>query len=297
MSPPRSTPEGEVLKLGPPISGELTIMVDSSVAGASFAAGTHVLLPGAMIPVHRHLERDQVVFIHKGQGRATLNEQIIIVGPGKMLTVPRGMWYGLRNTGTGALQIAWAAAPGIETFFRNLSRLGPVSSPETMQELAQRNKVEFRPLSDEPAPRPKRRRGSRGGRGSTRQDTGGTKQKTKSPPEAPVSARVGAASSEAASQTSSGATRGRRRHRRGGKGRKKASPEARPKSVPESRGGQQRKFPGRRPKRIKEIYTDGRWVRTEGEGPVIGSELRRSQRSGKRSKDDEPPPARLSVPL
>jgi len=284
MNLPRSTPEGEVLKLGPPTSGELTIMADPGSAGASFAAGTHVLLPGALIPVHRHLERDQVVFVHKGQGRATLNEQTIIVGPGKMLTVPRGAWYGLRNTGTGALQIAWAAAPpGIEAFFRDVSRLGPGSSPETMQELGQRHKVEFRPVSDEPAPRPQRRRGGhggrrrRGGRGSARQDTGDTKQETKSPPKAPAGARPGTAASKTAPQTSSGARRGHRWHRQGDQGRKKTSPEAHPKAGPEPRGGQQQRSQGRRPRHVKEVYTDGRWVRVEGEGPVIGSELRQSQ--------------------
>ncbi|MBI3322940.1 MAG: cupin domain-containing protein, partial [Candidatus Omnitrophica bacterium] len=114
-------PQGEIFKLGPPAAGEVIITVDPSRAGASFAAGTQALVSRAEIPVHRHLDRDEMLFIYKGQGRAILGGQTIIVVPGVTFHVPRGTWFSLRNTGTGALQFVWVSSPGLEAFFRDLS--------------------------------------------------------------------------------------------------------------------------------------------------------------------------------
>lgn len=184
MNPARSPDQGEVLKLGPPATGEVIIAVDPSAGATPFAAGTQTLRPGAEIPVQRHLDRDAALFVHKGQGRATLNGRSILVLPGAMWSVPRGAWHGVRNTGTGDLQIVWVSSPGLEVFFRELSRAGaaPTSSGQVLQELALRYGIEFRQAAeakgihtersagtervpaDAPAPAPRRRRGRRGGR-------------------------------------------------------------------------------------------------------------------------------------
>ena len=169
MNPLRAPEHGEVVKLGPPAAGEVIITVDPASAGTTFSAGTQTLLPGAQVLVHRHLDRDVVLFVSKGQGRVTLNERILNVVPGVMLHVPRGAWSGVRNTGTGAFQIAWVSAPpGLEAWFRDLSRLGASPSADVLKELALRHRVEFRPAADEPRPagrHHRRRRGGRGGRG------------------------------------------------------------------------------------------------------------------------------------
>jgi len=84
--------------------------------------------------------------VHKGQGRAILEGRTMTVVPGMSVVAPPCTWHGLRNTGTGDLHIAWLASPpGVEVFFRELSRLSGSADAATIQAIAQRYGVEFRP--------------------------------------------------------------------------------------------------------------------------------------------------------
>ena len=292
MNPARTpTPDkGEILKLGPPAAGEVVITVDPSRAGTSFAAGTETLLPRAEIPVHKHLEQDEVLFIHKGQGRAVLGEQSMLVLPGTILHVPRGAWHGLRNTGTGALQLVWLSSPpGFEVFVRELSRLGPAPTMDAIQELAQRHKIELRPATGAPmppaAPSPTghRHRGRRGGRrhrGSGRAPTPAPASAHGSAPApAPLPSSPRPALAAAAPVPP-------------------PSPSPRPSPAPKSPTpsidtGRSRPPRGHHRRRVKEVYMGGRWVRVEGEGPVIAPSPQESRRRvHKPGSDDEPSPIR-----
>ncbi|GEM_PF-141034 len=334
MNTPSAPQKGEMLKLGPPASGEVVVIVDPALTGATCSAGTETLLPGAEMPVHRLLDQDRVLFIHKGQGRATLNEQTMIVLPGAMLHVPRGAWHGLRNTGTGALRIAWASAPpGLDVWLRELSRLGAAPSAQALQELAQRHRVEFRQATEGPKPAGSHHRGRRGGR---RHHVSGSARAASSAPQvAPSAAAVGPAVAPAVAPSVGaapsptavgvGAARGHPRHRsgrhrRGGGRSRSASPAvatapqgrpvpaggSAPVSAPATKpassrpGGAERpRSPrGYRSRRLKEVYMGGRWVQVEGGAPVIAPGRERQGRRGpKRDGDDDPPHIRLSVPL
>ena len=224
--------------------------------------GTETLLPGSTIPLHRHLHHDEVLFVHKGQGRAILEGQTITVVPGTVLFAPRQSWHGLHNTGTGILQITWTAAPaGIEQFFRELAQSG-AADPAALQALAQRHGVEFRPEA-EPAgrtPDSNRRRRHRGGRG--RRPSG-----VRAEPPTLASPSPPKASATQAPPVSN-------------------KPRPKGKSRPHQRT------------RIKEVYMGGRWVQVTGEGPVIASgkdrpvHLRKSTDQG-----NQPPAGPLTVPL
>jgi hypothetical protein len=93
------------------------------------------------------------------------------VVPGTTVYVPRQAWHGLRNTGTGVLQITWTSAPpGIEQFFRELSQVGASPDAAAFQKIAQRHGIEFRPEGQPagtgaPSSGQRRRRRHRGGRG------------------------------------------------------------------------------------------------------------------------------------
>ena len=334
----RTPTPGEVLKLGPPASGEVVITVDPAVAGTAFAAGTYALLPKAEIPPHRLLERDELLVICKGQGRATLREQSIIVVPGSILFVPRGAWQGLRNTGTGALQFVWVASPpGLELFFRDLSRLGASPSLEALQEVTQRHGIELRAPGAPGAPAAvvagasgQRRRHRGGRRHHNRQGTAAPTAMSSpagpsSAPEPAASVPPTAASPAIRSAAPSVAPR-RHRGRRGGRGRRRAGggavlgssaasapPASRQAaggasaaSSPPSASGSARPG-GARPRssrsrphwrRGKEVYMGGKWVRVEGEGPMIApGSGRPARRASKPDEDDDPPSIRLSVPL
>ena len=273
-------------------------------------------MPGAAIPVHRHLHSDEVLFVHKGQGRATLGEQSVTVLPGMIVYVPRESWHSLRNTGTGLLEVTWMAAPaGIEDFFREMSRLGGGLDAAAMQALGQRYGIEFRPdgapepSGVKPAGRRHHRR-HRGGRGP-RQGPSQPQQTTAGPQPAALPTLVQPSSPGAAlepQQPSRG--RGGRRHR----GRHGSRPSGPPapvitpptavnpplpsRSQPPSKSRASR---GGRPHRrghMKEVYMGGRWIQVTGEGPVIDPGRERSGRGRQKSGGDEDTPAGpLSVPL
>lgn len=247
MKPNPRQGQGEILKLGSPCPGELTITVDSQKTGSPFSSGLQTLLPGSEIPLHRHLRQDEVVFVHKGQGRVVLEQRSMTVVPGIMLYVPRGTWHGLRNTGTGVLQITWTAAPpGIEAFFRELSRLGRAADPKAIQELGQRHGIEFSSsgqptktaaVASEPRHgRRRRRRGRRRGRSSP-------------PPPAPQGQAVPPSAPHPAPETAPAPS--------------KATPPA----------AQRPRHDGAH---VKEVYMGGRWIRVVGEGPVIAPGPERS---------------------
>ena len=306
--------EGDTLALGPPWSGEVAIKVDPQQTGGPLAVGLQTLAPGTALPMHRHLHGETMVFVHKGQGRATVNDQSVTVVPGSLIYVPREAWYSLRNTGTGALQVTWVVSPpGLERFFREFSQAGAAVTHPAMEEMAHRYGIEFRPagesgvLGGQPAAphhgRRRRRGRGRGGRSPVTPPAAGTPtplpsvsattiaQATSSPPPSVISLPAPAASASSAPGSGS---RHRRRRGRGGRGRGGQAGSPRPQAVTPaatasgqppvpapktprtaSPPGQKRQTDDKRRRsggyrrRVKEVYMGGRWVRVEGEGPVI----------------------------
>ncbi len=227
------------------------------------------------------------------------------VVPGMMIRVSRQTWHGLRNTGTGVLQILWTAAPpGIEEFFRELSRLGTTDqtlATAAVQELARRYGVEFGTQQQPEIPTPsvvsthhrQRRRGrrSRGGDRQTQTQAQSTHaqaaQQTVS--EAARPQQPPPESSQSVQQTT---------HQKTAPHRERPSkPHAKPHQVspasestnqaqsssgqPPSTGGAaaKRRFRHHRA-RIKEVYMGGRWIQVKGDGPVISSNQTESDNAG-----------------
>ncbi|MBI3011953.1 MAG: cupin domain-containing protein [Candidatus Omnitrophica bacterium] len=301
--------EGEALKLWPPAAGEVVIKVDPQQTGAPFAAGTLTLLPGAELPPHRHLHRDEALFVHKGQGRATLQGRSMTVVPGMLVYVPRQAWQSLRNTGTGLLQLTWTATPpGLEEFFRELARLGSSPDAAKMEEVARRHSIEFSPHGQPTPPNePRTRPGAR-----DVAPRGGVESVPRASPEG----------STGTGTASSGPPRRRRHHRkRGGRGKGSQAPPTPPQSAApapaatasappqqqpdgggrgqrlgrggplSSRGRGRGRGHGRgRRGRVKEVYMGGHWVQVSGEGPVIapGHEGPRQLRKDIRPNDPFP---------
>lgn len=267
--------------------------------------GTETLMPGAAIPVHRHLHGDEVLFVYKGQGRATIGQETMTVVPGMMIYAPRQSWHSLRNTGTGILEITWLAAPpGIEEFFREYSRLGGTADAAALQALTQRYGIEFGPANASepvgvPPSRHRHRRRRRGG-GGPRQAATQSQQTPSGPlPAAAPVAQPGAtvAVAPAPSRPAAGGRRHhRRRHRSGPAPSTIPATPPRPQTPPKDRPVRGRG--PRRRDRIKEVYMGGRWIQVSGEGPVIdpGRSPSPRGRQGPR-RDDDTPAGPLSVSL
>jgi mannose-6-phosphate isomerase-like protein (cupin superfamily) len=86
------------------------------INGISFCR--EVMKPGVTMRVHKHLNNDELIFIHRGKGTLTLADKLIEVGTGAVAFIPRGTWHGLNNTGSEELQMIFQYSPaGFEEFF------------------------------------------------------------------------------------------------------------------------------------------------------------------------------------
>jgi len=74
--------------------------------------------PGRKMRIHKHLNNDELIFIHKGEGLLHLDEEAIPVKTGDVAFVPRGTWHGLDNIGTENLLMVFQYSPaGFEEYF------------------------------------------------------------------------------------------------------------------------------------------------------------------------------------
>lgn len=96
------------------------------------------MIPGRKMRVHKHLYNDELIFIHRGEGTLTLDEETIEVKTGTIAFVPRGTWHGLDNTGKENLQMAFQYSPaGFEEYFiENGTPAGMATKVRTEEEYA-----------------------------------------------------------------------------------------------------------------------------------------------------------------
>jgi mannose-6-phosphate isomerase-like protein (cupin superfamily) len=94
--------------------------------------------PGRKMRIHKHLNNDELIFIHKGEGMLTLDEQSVQVKTGDVVFVPRGTWHGLDNTGKENLLMVFQYSPaGFEDFFiENGTLVGMPAKEKTEEEYA-----------------------------------------------------------------------------------------------------------------------------------------------------------------
>ena len=101
----------------------LIFKVDPVTTGSdSLVVGTEVMPPGNRIPVHKHLHEDEVLFVHKGAVRVTLNDRAYDAGTGATVFIPHGNWIGVENTSTEDATILFLFnKPAFEKCLRALS--------------------------------------------------------------------------------------------------------------------------------------------------------------------------------
>ncbi len=76
----------------------LIFKVDPVTTGSNtLVVGTEEMAPGNRIPIHKHLYEDEVVFVHKGVLRATLDDRQVEARTGATVFIPQGTWVGLEN--------------------------------------------------------------------------------------------------------------------------------------------------------------------------------------------------------
>ena len=104
------------------------------VDGISFCVED--MSPGRKMRIHKHLNNDELIFIHKGEGILTLDEESIEVKTGDVVFVPRGIWHGLDNTGKENLLMVFQYSPaGFEEYFiENGTQVGMPAKEKTEAE-------------------------------------------------------------------------------------------------------------------------------------------------------------------
>src|SRR6476660_1155668 len=94
--------------------------------------------PGRKMRIHKHLNNDELIFIHKGEGTLTLGEETFNVKTGDVAFVPRGTWHGLDNTGKENLLMVFQYSPaGFEEYLiENGKSVGKPAKERTDEEYA-----------------------------------------------------------------------------------------------------------------------------------------------------------------
>jgi len=119
--------------------GPFIIKVDRQNGGSpDLVMGYEDIAPGAEIQQHRHLVADEILFVHRGAGMASLNGRKVHVSAGTTIYIPRGVTVGLVNDGTEPLGITFTfSKPGFEELMRDNSVLeGQPVIPMTAEERA-----------------------------------------------------------------------------------------------------------------------------------------------------------------
>ena len=107
--------------------------VKHGVDGISFCVEEQS--PGRKMRIHKHLNNDELIFIHKGEGTLTLDDQSIQVKTGHVAFVPRGIWHGLDNTGTENLVMVFQYSPaGFEEYLMENGTLEGMPAKEKTEE-------------------------------------------------------------------------------------------------------------------------------------------------------------------
>ena len=124
--------EGEILQWPDRITGDGTARVTIKISKINDTSTVSFLsesfVPGDGIKIHKHSNEAELIFLHKGSGTFTLGEQDYKVQPGTVALVPKGVWHGLKNTGTENIEMRFAYIPaGFEGYFREIGT--PVGKP------------------------------------------------------------------------------------------------------------------------------------------------------------------------
>ena len=131
--------EGETIMLREGTSiVKIKIAKNHGYQSMSFLASS--LPPGDVIPVHKHLHEDEIIFIHKGSGVLTVGEKEYAISDDLVAMVPKGVWHGIRNTGQDHIQMRFAYSPaGFEGYFREVGT--PEGKPFVKRTLEERRPI------------------------------------------------------------------------------------------------------------------------------------------------------------
>lgn len=128
--------DGETFLIRP--NAPVTIMISKTRDNVdSISFGKEEISPSDRIPVHKHQNEDEIVFIQNGRGTFTLGDEKVSVETGSTVFVPKGVWHGLENIGPDVMVMIFGFNPsGFEGYFREIGSMRG-------QEFKQKTKDEY----------------------------------------------------------------------------------------------------------------------------------------------------------
>src|SRR5215472_6896573 len=101
----------------------LIFKVDPVSTGSdTLVAGTEEMPPGNRIPPHKHLYEDEVIFVHKGTVRVSLDGRQYDARTGATVFIPHGNWIGVENASSEpAMILFFFNKPAFEQCLRAMS--------------------------------------------------------------------------------------------------------------------------------------------------------------------------------
>jgi mannose-6-phosphate isomerase-like protein (cupin superfamily) len=136
------------------LTAPFILKVDERNGGShDLVMGYEDIPPGESIRPHQHLVADEIIFVHRGSGIATLGTRQGPISAGSTIYIPRNTRVSLRNTGSEPLGIAFIfSRPGFEQLMRENSVLEgetpTVVSPEEAAEIRARHR--WHTVNDQP---------------------------------------------------------------------------------------------------------------------------------------------------
>jgi oxalate decarboxylase/phosphoglucose isomerase-like protein (cupin superfamily) len=104
-------------------SRPLFIVADSSTVGSrTLMAAYEDVPPGDSGRTHRHMEEEEIIFVHRGQLEIVLDDSIYKADAGASVFIPRGTWVRFRNASADTAGFFFVFnAPGFDKCLRALS--------------------------------------------------------------------------------------------------------------------------------------------------------------------------------
>jgi quercetin dioxygenase-like cupin family protein len=137
--------EGEHLTLR---GGSLFIKTDPLRGSNNLAMGTQQVPIGVGIPIHRHLQTDEIFYVIEGSGTFILDDARHPIEKGGSIFIPKNAWHGFENADCELLLLWIVAPPGLEALFREIG--APPGIPaksltrEQMNEIGRKYATEYR---------------------------------------------------------------------------------------------------------------------------------------------------------